>query len=147
MVQRRENGWHRDGCADGVEQVALPKPHLFAGQDIGGNNGQRDRQFLDPVATDKFLQGLHQHLAFQHAGTAPGDIQVAQDIEFGEVLHPLGIVVELASGIEAADQCPDGTAGDRADLPPMPLQRPDDADMRQAAGPTAAEYQGDCLTI
>ena len=115
-----------------VEQVAAAQPDLLARQYVGCDDSQRDRQLLDAVAADERLQGLHQHLALEHAGAAPGDVEVAQHVELGQFLDPVGIVVELAGGVEAADQCAHRAAGDRADLPTLALEDADDADVREA---------------
>ena len=133
----REHGWYGDRRANGIEQLAVLQPHFFAPQHVGGDDGQRNGEFFNTVRTDERLQRLHEHLAFEQASAAPGDVEKAQDVELGELLHPVGVVVELAGGVEAADQCADRAAGNGADLPAFAFEHTDHADMCESAGAAA----------
>ena len=68
------------------------------------------------MVADELFECTHQHLTLEHACGTPGDIEKAQHIEFAELLHPFGIVVETTRGIETADQRADRAAGDGGEI-------------------------------
>lgn len=94
------------------------------------------------MISDHRTQGLDDAIALEQTGPAEGDIDEPQDIAQVQRADPTLVGVELARGIDSADQGTHRGAADGGDAIAPRGQGFDDADMGESAGSSAAECQG-----
>ncbi len=131
---RRANGdVHRTGG----------EPHLAAGPQVGCDRGVGNGEIFDA--------GPAEHLG--HAGQHPFDLEGTrperrrvdqpQHVARAQAGHPVGVVVELAGGLQPADHRPHRGAGDAADGVPAFVEHLYGADLRVTPRTPGAQYQCD----
>jgi hypothetical protein len=145
LDHRGEQAGNRRRGAHGLVQAAFLKPDFLLVGQVGGHRGKGDRQVFDIDFTND-LADLAEHLLAANRPQAEAHIEQAQHIQIVQALGPLAVVVELASGIDAAHHSAHGAAGDTGDLVAAGLQFFDDTDMRITARPPGTQHQRNALT-
>ena len=94
----------RDGRADRLVDRAALKPHRLAGDQVGADRRVRDRKLLDQHLTEDFADLVENLLRAQHAGRGQRGVEQAKHRALRQRACPLGIFIELARRLEAADE-------------------------------------------
>ena len=121
----------------------MGQPDLVAGADLGRDGGELDRQVLDQDLAHRRLEFGRKLVAADQAGAVEADVEIAEDAARLQAARPFLERIEMAGGIGAADHGADRGADHDVGHDAVRQQRPDDADMGEAARGAAAERQPD----
>ena len=113
------------------------------GADLGGNGNKALGQVLDGDALERGFQHIAQPLAGDEAGAREIDIQEAQHLAACQLAGEQLQRRQLAGDIAAPDHGANRGAGDDVGVDAGLVQRPQNPDMRPAAGRPASKRQTD----
>ena len=127
-------GGQGDGGTDGFEEAAVAHDDFVTGLPVGGDGTIGDGQLLDGHVGHEFHDGLDDTRAFDEVVETEGEVGKLQHLPAVHSLHPFAEILELASGIDAGNECAHGTAGDGGDVIALCQEFLDGTDMGEASG-------------
>ena len=141
---RKQAGDGRRG-AHGLVQATLLKPDFLLVGEVGGNRRVGDAQLFDVDLADD-LADLPEHLVATNGAEAKAHVHQAQYIQVVEALDPVAVVLQLASGVDAANYRTHGAAGDAGDVVAPALDFLNNANVGISPGAARSQYQCHAFT-
>ena len=126
-----------------IDDAAVGQPNLVPGPNLGGDAREFDRQFLDQRGPERGLQLRGQLLAADQARSVKAHIEIAQDVAQLQAARPFFQPVEMSGRERTANHRANRGADHDIGNDAVGSQRPQDADMSEAARRPAAEGDAD----
>ena len=130
----------RDAGTNGLEETALAQHHLATGLPVGGYGTIGYGQVLDGHIGHKLHDGLDDAGAFDDVVEAEREVRQFEHLLPVDGLHPIAERLELACGIDAADEGTHRTAGDGGDVIPLGLKLLNSTDVGKSPRATTRQY-------
>ena len=121
----------------------MGQPDLMAGAHFGGDGREFDRQILDQALAHRGFELGGELGAADQAGAVEADVEIAEDVARLQAARPFLQRVEMSGCIGTADHGADRRSDHDIRNDAVGDQRPDDADMGEAARGAAAQRQPD----
>jgi len=128
-----------DRGTNGVVDRPALQPDRLARNQIRRHGGVGNGEVLDHDLTEDLADRVEDLLGAQHPSRRERRIEQPQHRALGQRTRPRGVLVELACGLQTADQCTHRRTGNADDLMAAVAQFVDDADVCVATGAAATE--------